>query len=211
MAIVKATEEAIRSGAQLLREGKPRRVSDRDGVRARRRREQRPGGSGHIRGQGSPALQPADRARAARGARRGARASDAARRAARRGVLAGPADAGARPPPGFDRVRACDRRPRYDRHAHPRSPRRAGAAGCRRPSARRAVGQPLGPRQPDAGRARASRPRRRRRADPRRRPDRARARVDGGRCPRRSCLCCCALAPSRRRRSRRPSACPCAG
>ena len=133
--------------------GRAGRLSDRDGLRPRRRRPLRPRGGADLRGQGPAALQPADRAcpRSGGGAR-GSRCSTPRRRAARRGLLARPADAGAAAPaptpgcrrwspPACHRWRSGCRRIRWRRRLLARL-RRAG---------RGALGQPLGPGQPDHG------------------------------------------------------------
>ena len=140
------------------------RAADGDGLRPCRRRRERRGGGAHFRGQGPAALQSADlpchRHRDGAALRR-------ARRSRRSGW---------RKNSGRGRCRSSCRSP-PDAPVHPlataglptialrapRGPARDGDRGVRR-RARRAVGQPLRPAQPDARRACHRAARRRRRA-----------------------------------------------
>ncbi len=185
-----------RCGRRVPACGRSRRDPDRNGLWPGGRCDLGYGGRGHLRRQGTAGLQSVDRPCRGSGERR---ARSGLRRQCEKtgaGVLAGSADdRGARLPdmPGQS-PRA--RRPRQPRAARARASGRARADRGGRRSARRAFGQPLGARQPDAGRARRRRSRRANRLDPRRRPDSPGAGVDNSCLPRRTAA---SLAPRRDR------------
>ena len=58
------SDEAIAEAARLILAGEPVAVADRDGLRPRRRRDQRRSRRPHLRSQGKAELQPVDRPRA---------------------------------------------------------------------------------------------------------------------------------------------------
>ncbi len=154
---------AVRRGAAIAEAARadPRRPAgrgaDRDGLRPRRRRHQRRRGGAHLRRQGPPELQSADRPR--RRPRRGRAARRVQRRSARagRGALARAAD------PGRPAARGCAASPassppacHASRCASPRIPAMQALARGVRPAARRALGQCQRPDQPDPRRAMCS-------------------------------------------------------
>ena len=193
------------AAAALLRARRARRLSDRDGLRPRRRRDQRPGRRRDLRRQGTAALQPADRPRRRRRVRRrGSRASTRAPRRSRARFWPGPlslvlprrADCpiSLLASAGLDTSRAARRRPirwraRSSAPSAARSPRRAptAPAASARPTAEHVA-------------RRARRPHRR---DPRWRRLPRRPRIDGARSQRRARRRCCGPAASRSRSSRR--------
>ena len=186
--IAPADAESDRRGRRVPARRRSRRDADRNGLRPGGRRDLGRGGRGDLRRQGTAGVQSADRP-----FRRSARAPSARRSSIRFAkktgarVLAGAADASWRPsrrPAGS----ACWRAPGSTRSrcASPDAPDRARADRGGRGSARRALGQPLGARQPDAGRPRRRRSRRPDRLDPRRRPDAAGSGIDDRRLPRRA-------------------------
>ena len=101
-----------RGGRARARRRRAGGVSDRDGLRPRRRRHQRRSGRAALCGERPPALQSADLASAGREGRACARALRRRREAARRRVLARAFDAGAAEGGRLSGRRACDRRPR---------------------------------------------------------------------------------------------------
>jgi hypothetical protein len=101
---------------------RPRRFSDRDGLRARRRCDERQGRGAALRRQGPPGFQPADRACARSPCGRRDRAFRRRCDTARRSLVAGTADAGAAQSRRLPRGRPRDRGSRHHRGA--------GAASC---------------------------------------------------------------------------------
>ena len=168
-------DDAIAEAARLILAGEPVAVADRDGLRPRRRRDQRRSGRAHLRGQGPAGFNPLivhvpDLAAAERIGEFDDAALELAEQhwpgpltlvvplRAERGIAV-----------------ARDRRPADDRPARAGPSGDAGPASRRRPPARRAVGQRQRLDQPDPRRACAEKPRRPDSADHRRRADRARA------------------------------------
>ena len=196
-----ATPAAIAARGRASACGRTRRLSDRDGLRAWRRREQSRRRAPHLRGQRPAGGSSADRSSARRFARAalGARVFRRRARAGRR-ILARSADAD--PAAHGSCIGFRDRRRGQRRAARAVASRRARIAGRFRRRRRGAFGQPFRPHLADDGGARRRRSRRRGVADPRRR------RVRRWESSRRSSPswpespCCCARAASRSRTSR---------
>ena len=159
-----------RRGGGLPARGRARRHADRDGLRPRGRRDLGRRRSRRIyAAKGRPVFNPLIAHVARRRGGAGARAVRRRRRAARARLLAGAADAGAAGRADLPRQPARPGGARYARAARAGPSGRPRADRGGRAAARRALGQPLRPRQSDHGRPRARRPRRPDRLDPRRR------------------------------------------
>ena len=93
--LLAADAAGVSAGGGNFARGRAGRFSDRDRLRARRRRDRRPRRGGHLRGQGPPEFQSAHRPCRRYGAGEAGRAFRPPRRKTGGGILAGAAHAGA--------------------------------------------------------------------------------------------------------------------
>jgi hypothetical protein len=171
------SDRGLRAAAGTPARGRARGLPDRDGLRPRRRRPQRPCGGRHLRRQGPPRLQSPDRARARPRRRRGAGRVPLCRPAPRRAFWPGPLTLVLPRRPGCglsDLVSAGLPTVAIRVPAHPLARRLLAAFGgpIAAPSA-----NPSGKVSPTTARARARRPRRAHRGGARRRALRRRPRI----------------------------------